>query len=612
MKLIIRVISIVFLLTSFLFEFKHNNLYSQDTKKYLSTSQSEYFSLPCAVPMAAPEEAEQYNAEAIDYFRRLFDKTVLEGEIVAISQCPDPETIDYPDCNLTATVQINDVSKTKISLVIPCIRNSRIIISDTMKEKSLIAFSLRDERTLSEEEEGIQLVDDNQDFELDQYYCDYLRQIDKYCKLSRYVMKSIEIIQYDPTIVLTDEDQKRKEKHIKNEIERLDKIISSFSMDDAKVFSDNYSEFIKDVETKQPYVEIEYTDGSKKIFPFDLAFPPKAFPSLALSNNLEKMKHNAKVTASIAKYLQERGISLLVVIVPHPYEAYIDRLHLSNKLSTYNINRVLYMKQLLQFGIDVLDIEPMIEDNLMSPFHYSLLFKRDFHPSEMGAYYYSQYIFDHLYQYDGVKNLIKNDYSAEIKHDKESILYHGEYFKDMDTISISEDSIPINKQSPLLFVGDSFTYTSHIRNYLAFFFKTKINPISRGGSLTTTAQLIQSRSSEISPNTKMCILFNTSCHLGGRFNDLVDEGIQIYPNSALNNTDNLYFYSKEMLNELYSFEINLPGRLVPQKEYIICVYTNTNDTNLEYNINIKNISLNRSNLSQNNYACRQLKECQIG
>ena len=26
----------------------------------------------------------------------------------------------------------------------------------------------------------------------------------------------------------------------------------------------------------------------------------------------------------------------------------------------------------------------------------------------------------------------------------------------------------------------------------------------------------------------------------------------------------------------------------------------------------KNISLNRSNLSQNNYACRQLKECQIG
>ena len=102
------------------------------------------------------------------------------------------------------------------------------------------------------------------------------------------------------------------------------------------------------------------------------------------------------------------------------------------------------MKKLLLLGVETLDVEPMIEENLESPFHFYQLFKKDHHLSEMGAYYIAQSIYNHLNGYDYFKTLIKNDYSVELKFEKERILYHGEQFKDMDTISIRKNIAPTN------------------------------------------------------------------------------------------------------------------------------------------------------------------------
>lgn len=83
--------------------------------------------VPMAVPVVTPMEGESKNLEVQNYYleieKRKNDDSYLEGRIIMLSQSPDPNMIDYPDCDLTAKVLLNDLSKKEICLVIPCIRD---------------------------------------------------------------------------------------------------------------------------------------------------------------------------------------------------------------------------------------------------------------------------------------------------------------------------------------------------------------------------------------------------------------------------------------------------------------------------------------------------------
>lgn len=559
---------------------------------------------PFAIPLATKEEAEKLNEEAAKYIKRKNDKTILEGAIKEISLCPDPADIDYPDCNLSANVQINDINQTRVCLIIPCIRNSKKILPDNMQKDALIAFAIKEEESITEKEKSIQMVDDNLDFDLEYLYADHVEPISEYSKKSIYVKRNIEEIKYDTTLVLTDKDKEVRKEYIDREIERLNKIICDYSLSDAKTFSESFSEYSKDISTKHPYVEIICDDGAIKIMPIDFGdFSGKEYLNRTFSRNTDLLVHNAQVIFSIDKYLREMGITLLVVTVPHPYESFINSLHLSKDLSTYNINRILFMKELLSLGVEVLDVEPMIEENLMSNFHFFLSLKGDVHPSEIGAYYISRYICNHLERYDYMQKLIKNDYSIEIKRTKEKVEYFGQSFEDVDSVSIFYNQSPINRQSPFLIVGDSFSYSSHIQNYISYFLKTRINAISRSGSFPITGQMLQSRKNEISKNTKVCILINTTCHLPFKFKELYNEGIQLYPNSALKNTHNLLFDTSYLLKENCTFEINLPDTYRAQDKHIILVYTQSNEKEASYHIKINSQESKTITSSSQNYSC---------
>ena len=545
---------------------------------------------PVAVPVARVEEAEELNAEAMailsDIEKRKKDKTILEGQIVMISQCPDPDSIDYPDCNLSATVVLNDINHTEICLIIPCIRNSQKIISDTIQTNSLVAFKLIDEDSLLENEKSIQLADDNLNFELDYWYSDQVRTITQYSKTTRYRKKETKEIVYDNKLALTDKDVTTRKEYMDKETERLNDIISNFSAEDANVFCNNYSEYTKDIVKKHPYAAIEYGDGQKKIFPLYVRFSTESILNCSLSNDQSLITHNAQVIASINQFFKERGILLLVVTVPLPYESYAHLLGLSKRLSTYNINRISFMQQLLMLGVETLDLEPMIEENIMSPFHYFNILKHDLHPSEIGAYYFAQYIYNHLNRYEYFHTLIKNDYSIKADYIKEEVQYYGEHFSEMNSMSITDRTTSINKESPFLLVGDSFSEAGHFQYYLAHFLNTRVNVIRKSGSFPITAQLLQMRSSDISSNTKVCILFNSAQSLGQRFKPLFFTGFhQIYPSGSSPDVD-LYMKSKDLLKETCSFDLVLPDTVDPQKQYRLLLYTYSNDNSVSYKIKV--------------------------
>ena len=121
---------------AFLFFF-YLHLHAQDHADPPSTNHR-----PAAVPVLTPGEAEIANTEAFIEYENLVksfhvkesDMNVLEGRIKSISICPDPQAIDYPDCNLTISVVLNDNANTEIVLIIPCIRGSKIVLSSSIKK----------------------------------------------------------------------------------------------------------------------------------------------------------------------------------------------------------------------------------------------------------------------------------------------------------------------------------------------------------------------------------------------------------------------------------------------------------------------------------------------
>ena len=381
---------------------------------------------------------------------------------------------------------------------------------------------------------------------------------------------------------MTDKDKETRKEYINKELKRLNGIIADYSTEDAKIFSDTFSEFTKDMDITHPYAEIQYEDGSKKIFPVEVTVTTEQYLKWALSNDTNLMIHNAKVIASI------------------------NRLCLSPELSTYNINRILFMRELLSSGVEVLDIEPMIEKNIMSYFHYYRILKKDVHLSEIGAYYLAQYIYDHLKRYEYLETLIKNDYSIKLKPVKEKTVYYGEQFRDMDSMLIEDNLSPVNKQSPFLIAGDSFSINSHIQNYIAYFFKTKIYGINRSSSFAATAWLLQTRSSEISPNTKVCILIDFSRHLGYKFVDLLQEGTQIYPSESLKNTNVVHMDCKDLSEKSCSCKYNLPDYITAGK-YKLVVYTKTNNIKISFNIWIDSQQKKQLIVDSHGYSCTELQ-----
>lgn len=343
------------------------------------------------------------------------DLNILEGKIKSISQCPNPQTIDYPDCNLTLLVVLNDNDHTEIVLFVPCIRDSKIILSHSMKEGTIIRFRIMNDSEVSEDEKSIQTVDDISDFELDYFYIEYAVSIPVFSEKKKYIKKKYSERQFNTQLILTPNDIQTRKDYINTELKRLNSIINSFSKEDAQVFKVNLHKIWGSGEDIVPYIAVNFNDADNKpktkfyslIFSADAK--PNRYLDSAFSLNKDKIFKNAQAIASIKEWFEKKGIHLIVIPVPQYPEAFVDRFNLSNHLSSYNIDRIFLMKYLLEMDVETLDIEPHIENSISSNYYYHNHPKGDYHFRPAGDYYFAQHIYDHLNRYEFLGKKIQNN-----------------------------------------------------------------------------------------------------------------------------------------------------------------------------------------------------------
>ena len=159
---------------------------------------------PFAVPCLTVEDAEKKNAEALFFFteemeRRepfkelykndFFDTACFEGTVRATSIVPDPETNDYDNCLYALFVELDSVlSDTPRSqqmpyeaiLTVPIMKDKIIIHENKLFPGDKIHCLCAEYDAMPQEVQRIQLSDDIQSFEHQQFYAIQISKIERF------------------------------------------------------------------------------------------------------------------------------------------------------------------------------------------------------------------------------------------------------------------------------------------------------------------------------------------------------------------------------------------------------------------------------------------------
>ena len=159
---------------------------------------------PAAIPAATPEEAETFNREAIEYaiakkekvepFYNLYQNShletvVLEGTIRTVSTIPNPETNDYDNCLYALFVEIdsllsdltdNATISYEIILNAPIMKDKTIFQNNVFYPGDKIWCTCAEYDTMPQPIQEIQLSDDIQSFEHQQYYATKINKISSF------------------------------------------------------------------------------------------------------------------------------------------------------------------------------------------------------------------------------------------------------------------------------------------------------------------------------------------------------------------------------------------------------------------------------------------------
>ena len=162
--------------------------------------------LPAAVPVTTPEEAEKLNESAKEHvyaalgkkepFFRLYENSsiesiVFEGTILAASAIPDPANNDYENCLYALLIEINSVLSTSslsnaieqtVLINTPIMKDRTLIVANKLKQGDKVSCLCAEYEAMPQSIQEIQLSDDIQSFEHQQYYTLEIKKISSFQK----------------------------------------------------------------------------------------------------------------------------------------------------------------------------------------------------------------------------------------------------------------------------------------------------------------------------------------------------------------------------------------------------------------------------------------------
>ncbi|QHI35615.1 hypothetical protein IMCC3317_09610 [Kordia antarctica] len=323
-------------------------------------------------------------------------KLILEGEIEFISKLPNPEEINYPDCNYSTIFNVNTDSKnTKISIVFKGIVNKKRVATANYKVGDKIRVTLIPFDNANPKIRQTQLIDHVDDFDMEVYYAIKTTKIKKFSKSihSKDVVSKKQKVTSVGTLPIDKKANRKRQKAIKSEIRRIQKLLKSHG--------GTWEQWEKDISAfKSEYAKANAAKESKWIGNSFFS-AGKAYADANEGNFVDAM-------TDFNEYLKQFNIDLIIIRIP--FKGEVSGSLFSDKLSDHVVNpyAMKVTSDLLKNDIEVLDILPkLIEERTKHPL---VFWYNDFdekHPAETVSWVVAKELKKLLKRYPEYKTIPK-------------------------------------------------------------------------------------------------------------------------------------------------------------------------------------------------------------
>ena len=451
--------------------------------------------------------------------------TVCLGTIEDISNVPDINKSDYPDCFYTAIFTTKDILDgeaipEKIQLLIPAFMDRRIDSLSRIIKKGKYKLVIRPFSLATEHEQTIEQVDELESYE----YTPYIL-VDAYgSSIPDLHTSGIPILQeerydspYDTPLnpQLEDKYQKDSQRIISQELKKMEEIVAS--VDNAETINSAFQQSWDEKQKKYDFMpdgKLIWANEQNSFF----ALPQKwelIHPQKMLDQNIEAL-------VEFNHFLRIWGIQFIIQVVPNYQD--IAALVLNPDYQKYGDQQsATVVKQLLENGIEA----HYISDELIkNAFKYERLFDYpgDFHPDEGTADIMTTLMAQRLKQFG---NAFPENLSSNLFSEKSQDAYIGIYFKWPSHVNIGQHEANTNVKVPyiyydqkqitpdstskILVIGNSFISSPFSDAYIAYLAKKNLYLVSRKsmaghGAVTGLIKLLFMDSAKILKGKKVVIL----------------------------------------------------------------------------------------------------------
>lgn len=483
-------------------------------------------SRPFAVPVLSQEEAEKANLEAFAYaaaekektepFFQMyegsqFDTISFEGTVKAVSTIPDPEQNDYPNCLYALFVDVNSVSTNnppsnemaqEIIINVPIMKDQKIVDTYKFLPGDKISCHCAEYESMPQSIQEIQLSDDIQAYEYQQYYLFSAKRIE-FLQIKQnkdFAKQQITI----PTIQANPKDEiaaRLRNERIQKEIARIE--------DELKRHGGSFETWKKEYEPiAEKYSELVEEGWNGWI--------NNSFFAAGGKEGEETKYYTKKYIEGLKpykEYLESKNIDLIIVRMPGKGD-FAARVLAADDFQE-NPAWVEHYYECLKNDIEIVDPMPEMWKHR---FDYTLFYyfkPEEFHPFEGTYYCCASVLSDVLKRYDvpgdnhsySLKRVSHIQNSSLFKYpagnpnfDSQKNMEYNQVLRDDCVI----DTFSVNSGSPILFLSNSFFGAQGLAKdlglpqYSSYFLKMIPDWIYQSGSTSLIRNLLTSKNDSLS------------------------------------------------------------------------------------------------------------------
>lgn len=551
-------------------------------------------SVPVAVPVVTPEEAEEANDFACTlYLASKNNKmTIVEGTLEKRSELPDPANSDYPDCRFTAqftgeAILEGSQCPKDIQLIVDGFQNYKILESNSIKEGDRLQLTLLPFDELNNEQQSIQQADDLYLFDLERYYVCGIKSIstftdifDKYPNPIPFSGKNqyVSVFEREINPPLSNELKEIQKECIERDLKKINGILLPYTERVKQETNQKFQTAWEKDKAKDPpgYNRINgmvwrNIDNSYWGLPESHVLIPKYYPIY---------KYNLDAFVALRDYLESQGVQLIISLVPDLYDISARVINKDFK-NTPDFLTALTVKELLENGIEAIYSSQDIITNY-NRYEYAFFYPDNIHASDTTQDVSCDIISERLKRFEIGKNMDESLFVLGngvnfYKYSWPSNCDIGEHEegKVINNISVTYDGKKIQRDenSPILVIGNSMIQlpmsspesfpsvlsakTSHSIDWY------RVNSV---GPFTTVIQSIFNNPTKYLKNKKVVIFHidTRTIHNRQKYTNIreIDKQMLLLSEKTLSNsfkTNNNFFSSPEGYNNLKNaLFVNIP------------------------------------------------------